>query len=66
MELLITGYLIIGLMFSLVIWWAAFSDDYDTWHRDNYKDDPPTASAKLGAMALAPFMWPLYLYWLLR
>lgn len=66
MELLITCYLIIGLMFSLLIWWAAFNQDYDSWHKDTYKEDPPTTQVKLGAMALAPFMWPLHLYWLMR
>lgn len=66
MELLISAYIIIGMMFSTVIWWAAFSQDYDSWHRDTYKDEPPTTQAKLSAMALAPIVWPLYLYWLLR
>lgn len=66
MELLTYGYLIIGMIFALIIWWAAFDKGYDTWHRATYNDDPPSTSFKLRAIGLAPFMWPVYLYWLMK
>lgn len=66
MEFLISLYLIIGCVNSLIIWLATFQPDYDDFIRSTYGTEPPTTKEKAIAVVTGVFIWPVHLYWIMR
>ena len=66
MELLISLYLILGSVNSLVIWWCVFNNDYDDFIRGHYKEEPPSTNQKVLTIILGVFIWPANLYWVIK
>lgn len=66
METLLSIYLVIGLIDSLIIWWATFNRDFDQFIRDNYREEPPTTNQKIIAIVAGVLIWPVHLYWVLK
>ena len=66
MSTLISLYLILGAVNSLVIWWCVFNNDYDDFIREHYKEEPPSAKQKVLTIILGVFIWPVHLYWIMK
>jgi nitrogen fixation-related uncharacterized protein len=66
METLLSLYLIIGCVNSLIIWWATFQPDYDEFIREAYREEPPSTNQEIVAIISGVFIWPVHLYWILR
>ena len=62
MITLLTLYLIIGCVLSLIIWYTVFQPDFDEFTREELKAEPLTASQKITVCLVTPFIWPLSLY----
>lgn len=65
-EFLLYSYLLVGLVFSLVIWWVAFRPDYDQYVRDFFREEPADAKQKWLTIISAPILWPLMVWWVVR
>jgi hypothetical protein len=63
MEILL-GYLIIGAIFALVVWWAVFQDDYDSFIKQEYQVLPPTTKQKWRGIIGVVFFWPAIVFWM--
>lgn len=66
MITLISLYLILGSVNSLVIWWCVFNNDYDDFIREHYQEEPPSTNQKVLTFILGVFIWPVHLYWIMR
>ena len=66
MSSLISLYLILGSVNSLVIWWCVFNNDYDDFIREHYQEEPPSAKQKVLTIILGVFIWPVHLYWIIK
>lgn len=66
MSTLISLYLILGAINSLVIWWCVFNNDYDDFIREHYQEEPPSTNQKVLTILLGVFIWPVHLYWVLK
>ena len=66
MITLISLYLILGSVNSLVIWWCVFNNDYDDFIREHYQEEPPTTNQKVLTIILGVFIWPVHLYWVIK
>lgn len=66
MITLISLYLILGSVNSLVIWWCVFNNDYDDFIREHYQEEPPSTNQKVLTIILGVFIWPVHLYWIMR
>lgn len=66
MITLISLYLILGSVNSLVIWWCVFNNDYDDFIREHYQEEPPSAKQKVLTIILGVFIWPVHLYWIMK
>lgn len=66
MITLISLYLILGSVNSLVIWWCVFNNDYDDSIREHYQEEPPSTNQKVLTIILGVFIWPVHLYWIMR
>lgn len=66
MITLISLYLILGSVNSLVIWWCVFNNDYDDFIRDHYQEEPPSTNQKVLTIILGVFIWPVHLYWVIK
>ena len=66
MSTLISLYLILGSVNSLVIWWCVFNNDYDDFIKEHYQEEPPSTNQKVLTILLGVFIWPVHLYWVLK
>ena len=66
MITLISLYLILGSVNSLVIWWCVFNNDYDDFIREHYQEEPPSTNQKVLTILLGVFIWPVHLYWVIK
>lgn len=61
-ELLISTYLIIGCIASLVVLFTVFQEDYDEFVREYFDETPPTTTEKWFVILITLFIWPYSLY----
>jgi len=66
MSTLISLYLILGAVNSLIIWWCVVNNDYDDFIREHYQEEPPSAKQKVLTIILGVFIWPVHLYWIMK
>ena len=66
MSTLISLYLILGSVNSLVIWWCVFNNDFDDFIREHYHEEPPSTNQKVLTIILGVFIWPVHLYWVIK
>lgn len=61
-ETLLGVYLVIGCIFSLIIWWTAFQPDFDDFCREQLGEEPLTSSQKVTVILLTPLVWPVTMF----
>ncbi len=61
-ETLLGIYLVIGCVFSLIIWWTAFQPDFDDFCKQELGEEPLTPSQKITVIVLTPLVWPVTLF----
>jgi len=61
-ETILLGYVLLGAIFGLVIWYSSFDENFDQFVREEYEQDPPTTLEKWWTVFSSLVLWPLYIW----
>ncbi len=56
------AYLIVGLIFALILWFAAFAKDFNEFIEFTYGEKAPTTKEKWTYILASVPLWPYCLY----